>query len=176
MIYYVFPIVTPFYMIIPIGIGKSRNVKKSDRRDWKIPRTHTCARAHILFLTTRGGHTHKRAMSAVGLPPAPGSGGSGSGGSESGGGSVRWMVSTTERCKTFVSSSILCGVLWCCDPSAFGKATDDLVCGQFLLIPWIIPYLIGYWPDNRWEISRINTYRGCQCADSRRIDRYCRQQ
>ena len=33
---------------------------------------------------------------------------------------------------------------------------------QFLLIPWIIPYRIGYWANNRSAILRIDTYRGAQ--------------
>ena len=33
---------------------------------------------------------------------------------------------------------------------------------QFLLIPWIIPYRIGYWANNRSAIMRIDTYRGAQ--------------
>ena len=35
------------------------------------------------------------------------------------------------------------------------------MCGvHFLLVPWIIPYRIGYWANNRSAILRIDTYRG----------------
>ena len=34
-----------------------------------------------------------------------------------------------------------------------------LCAAQFLLIPWIVPYRIGYWA-NKSAIKRIDTYRG----------------
>ena len=46
---------------------------------------------------------------------------------------------------------------------------------QFLLMPWIIPYRIGYWANNRPAIMRIPIARHNSSA-SGSIVRYCKQQ
>ena len=37
-----------------------------------------------------------------------------------------------------------------------------LCAAQFVLTPWVIPYRIGDWANNRSAFMRIDTYRGAQ--------------
>ena len=45
---------------------------------------------------------------------------------------------------------------------------------QFLFLPWIIPYRIGCWANNRSAIMRIDTITRHNRTASGSIDRYCK--